>query len=213
MKESYHTIPKEGRDEIVVKKSRFIGYAAPVQSPEEAFSFIEQIKKKHYDAKHNCYAFAIGNENTQYRFSDDGEPQQTAGKPILDVIMGQDIVNICIVVTRYFGGTLLGTGGLARAYTEAARLALKDAGPVTAVLMSEVDITTNYNDTGKVTYILNSSEAVIENTEYLSEVTFHTMLPVNMTDKIIADITDATSARAVIGRGEEKYIIMDYSQT
>ena len=119
MIETYNTILQEGQDEIVEKKSRFIGYAVPVSSEEEAYAFVEKIRKQHYDARHNCYAFAIGSENTLLRFSDDGEPQGTAGKPILEVITGNAVVNICIVVTRYFGGTLLGTGGLVRAYTEA----------------------------------------------------------------------------------------------
>ena len=128
MVDSYNTILTPGIDEIVEKKSRFIGYAQPVSSEEEAYAFVESVKKKHYDARHNCHAFAIGKENTLYRFSDDGEPQGTAGKPILEVISGNQVTDICIVVTRYFGGTLLGTGGLVRAYTEAAKLALADAG-------------------------------------------------------------------------------------
>ena len=114
MVDSYNTILTPGIDEIVEKKSRFIGYAQPVSSEEEAYAFVESVKKKHYDARHNCHAFAIGKENTLYRFSDDGEPQGTAGKPILEVISGNQVTDICIVVTRYFGGTLLGTGGLVR---------------------------------------------------------------------------------------------------
>ena len=107
MVDSYNTILTPGIDEIVEKKSRFIGYAQPVSSEEEAYAFVESVKKKHYDARHNCHAFAIGKENTLYRFSDDGEPQGTAGKPILEVISGNQVTDICIVVTRYFGGTLL----------------------------------------------------------------------------------------------------------
>ena len=128
MADTFFTITNSGTDEIVEKKSRFIGYAEPVASEEEALAFIEKIRKKHYDARHTCYAFAIGNENTLLRFSDDGEPSGTAGKPILEVITGNQVVDICIVVTRYFGGTLLGTGGLVRAYTEAAKVALNAAG-------------------------------------------------------------------------------------
>ena len=131
MTDTYNTIVKEGQDEIVEKKSRFIGYAVPVTSEEEAYEFVEKIRKMHYDARHNCFAFAIGSENTLLRFSDDGEPQGPAGKPILEVITGNKVVDICIVVTRYFGGTLLGTGGLVRAYTEAAKLALEGEKTVT----------------------------------------------------------------------------------
>ena len=211
MSDSYRTIKSRGQAETVIKKSRFIGYAAPVASEEEALSFVEGIKKQHYNARHNCYAFAIGNENTLYRFSDDGEPQGTAGKPILEVITGQDMVNICIVVTRYFGGTLLGTGGLVRAYTEAAKLALDDAGAVTFALMTEVYITTNYNDSGKVSYLLNSSDILIEDTRYEGNVTFHTLVPAERTEEVIVRITDATAARAEITRGDERFLPLDRS--
>ena len=166
MVDSYNTILTPGIDEIVEKKSRFIGYAQPVSSEEEAYAFVESVKKKHYDARHNCHAFAIGKENTLYRFSDDGEPQGTAGKPILEVISGNQVTDICIVVTRYFGGTLLGTGGLVRAYTEAAKLALADAGIHQMQRMKLMDITCSYNDSGKVQYLLSTNEISIENTEY-----------------------------------------------
>jgi uncharacterized YigZ family protein len=201
---TYNTILSSGTDEIVEKKSRFIGYAEPVESEEEAYTFIEKIKKKHYDARHNCFAFAIGKENTIYRFSDDGEPQGTAGKPILEVITGKEAVNICIVVTRYFGGTLLGTGGLVRAYTEAAKLCLEAAGLTTMTKMKCIDIRTSYNDSGKVQYILNSNNICITDTEYTSDVLFHTMVPVDMAGYIEKQITEATSARAELeNTGEE----------
>lgn len=204
MIDAYNTILNQGQDEIVEKKSRFIGYAMPVETEEEAYAFVETIKKKHYDARHNCYAFAIGSENTLYRFSDDGEPQGTAGKPILEVISGNAVVNLCIVVTRYFGGTLLGTGGLVRAYTEAAKLALADAGVARMQRVKMVDITTNYNDSGKIQYLLNSGQIAISNTEYTSEVVFHTMIPVDQVTYMEKQITEATSARAVIAiTGEE----------
>ena len=125
MLESYINLIKGGEGEIVEKKSRFIGQIEVVKTEEEAYAFIEKIKKKHYDARHNCFAFSIGEDMPLQRFSDDGEPQGTAGKPMLEVINGSGIHNICIVVTRYFGGTLLGTGGLVRAYTDASKEALK----------------------------------------------------------------------------------------
>ena len=121
MMDKYITLIKGAEAEIVEKKSRFIAQVEVVSSEEEAYAFIEKIKKKHYDARHNCFAFSIGDEMPLLRFSDDGEPQGTAGKPILEVINGSEIHNICVVVTRYFGGTLLGTGGLVRAYTEACK--------------------------------------------------------------------------------------------
>lgn len=205
MIETYNTIVNSGQDEIVEKKSRFIGYAVPVKSEEEAYAFIESIKKKHYDARHNCFAFAIGNENTLYRFSDDGEPQGTAGKPILEVITGQKVVDICIVVTRYFGGTLLGTGGLVRAYTEAAKLALADAGVKTMELVKVVKITANYNDSGKIQYLLNSNNIHVENTEYTSDVAFEAYIPIKSFGYIEKQIIEATSARAVIEQLGDKF--------
>jgi uncharacterized YigZ family protein len=206
MIKAYNTILTGGQDEIVEKKSRFIGYALPVSSEEEAYAFIEKIKKKHYDARHNCFAFAIGRENTLYRFSDDGEPQGTAGKPILEVISGNQVVDLCIVVTRYFGGTLLGTGGLVRAYTEAAKLALQAAGIVCMSMMNIVDITANYNDSGKVGYLLASNNINITDTIYETEVTYKTHIPVDLCDNIIKQITEATSARALIDiKGEDFY--------
>ena len=193
-------------DKIVEKKSRFIGYAQPVSSEEEAYAFVESVKKKHYDARHNCHAFAIGKENTLYRFSDDGEPQGTAGKPILEVISGNQVTDICIVVTRYFGGTLLGTGGLVRAYTEAAKLALADAGIHQMQRMKLMDITCSYNDSGKVQYLLSTNEISIENTEYGADVTFHTAVPVSDVSMIKKKITEATAARAVIDEKGEKFV-------
>lgn len=198
MTETYNTITKAGQDEVEIKKSRFIGYATPVKSEEEAYAFVERIRKQHYDARHNCFAFAIGSENTLLRFSDDGEPQGTAGKPILEVITGQELVDVCIVVTRYFGGTLLGTGGLVRAYTEAAKLAVDDAGIYTMKLVKQVDITTNYNDSGKVQYLLGSSDAEVSGTDYTEDVRFHVYVPVNDYGRIEKQVTEATSARAVI---------------
>ena len=198
MTETYNTIISEGQDEIVEKKSRFIGYAVPVSTEEEAYAFVERIKKQHF-------AFAIGSENTLLRFSDDGEPQGTAGKPILEVITGNQVVNICIVVTRYFGGTLLGTGGLVRAYTEAAKLALADAGIHTMQLMKLVSITTNYNDSGKVQYLLSNSQAVIDGTDYTMDVCFKIAIPADEYGRLEKQITESTSARAVLEVTGEEY--------
>ncbi len=205
MTDKYNTIISAGQDEIIEKKSRFIGYAFPVTSEEEACEYIEKIRKKHYDARHNCFAFAIGSENTLYRFSDDGEPQGTAGKPILEVITGQQVVDICIVVTRYFGGTLLGTGGLVRAYTEAAKLALADAGVQTMELVKVVHITASYNDSGKIQYLLNSNKLHIADTVYTSDVVFEVYIPVERYGYIEKQITEITSARAVVEIKGERF--------
>lgn len=209
MTDRYHTILNPGQDELTEKKSRFIGYAMPVESEEAAYALVEAIKKKHYDARHHCYAFAVGTEPTLYRFSDDGEPQGTAGKPILEVMTGREVVNACIVVTRYFGGTLLGTGGLVRAYTEAARLALANAGICVMQHVKLVDITANYNDAGKIQYFLNSGQIRITSADYTNEVVFHTMIPPDAVSYIEKKIMDMTAARAAVTIAGEAYCRQD----
>ena len=124
MLEKYKVVYKGGQDEIIEKKSRFIATVAPVESEEEALAFIEAMKKKYWDARHNCFAYVIGERGQLARCSDDGEPGGTAGKPMLDVLLGEEVRNVVVVVTRYFGGTLLGTGGLVRAYSSSTQAGL-----------------------------------------------------------------------------------------
>lgn len=196
MTDSYINLVKGGIGEIVEKKSRFIGQVEPVTTEEEAYAFIEKIKKKHYDARHNCFAFSIGDKNPTLRFSDDGEPQGTAGKPILEVINGSGIHNICIVVTRYFGGTLLGTGGLVRAYTDASKEALLNCETKLMQLLTPVNIRTNYTDMGKLQYILGSHNIDASDITYEADVLIRTKIPSDISGKVIAEMTDATGARA-----------------
>ena len=203
MLDSYINLIKGGEGEIIEKKSRFIGQIKPVTTEEEAYAFVESIKKKHYDARHNCFAFSIGTEMPLLRFSDDGEPQGTAGKPILEVINGSGIHNICIVVTRYFGGTLLGTGGLVRAYTDASKAALLNCETKLMQRLLPVDIKTNYTDMGKIQYILNTNSVNILDTEFTDEVVFKTEIPVIISDRIISEITEATGARALLDIKDE----------
>ena len=127
MVETYKAVFTGGQGEIVEKKSRFIANVRPVETEEEALAFIEEMRKKYYDARHNCFAFCVGVERETLRCSDDGEPSGTAGKPMLEVLTGGEIHNVAVVVTRYFGGTLLGTGGLVRAYTQATQEGLKNS--------------------------------------------------------------------------------------
>lgn len=196
MLESYINLVKGGEGEIVEKKSRFIGQIEVVKTEEEAYAFIEKIKKKHYDARHNCFAFSVGEDMPLQRFSDDGEPQGTAGKPMLEVINGSGIHNICIVVTRYFGGTLLGTGGLVRAYTDASKAALENCETKLMQRLIPVDICTNYTDMGKIQYILNTAGVNIVDTVFTDEVLIKVELPYDTHSKILSDITEATGARA-----------------
>ena len=205
MTESYINLLRGGVGEIVEKKSRFIGQIRPVTSEEEAYAFIEEIKKKHYDARHNCFAFSVGVDMPLLRFSDDGEPQGTAGKPILEVITSSEIHNICIVVTRYFGGTLLGTGGLVRAYTDASKAALLNCETKLIELLIPTEIRTNYTDMGKIQYILGNHEVKILDTIYADDVLMKVNLRKSEAEGIIKEITDATSARAGIETFDEIY--------
>lgn len=205
MVESYINLVKGGEGEIVEKKSRFIGQIKPVTSEEEAYAFIEEIKKKHYDARHNCFAFSVGADMPLLRFSDDGEPQGTAGKPILEVITSSEIHNICIVVTRYFGGTLLGTGGLVRAYTDASKAALENCETKLIEKLIPTEIKTNYTDMGKIQYILGNHDVKILDTIYADDVLLKMNLRKPDADQIIKEITDATSARAGIETFDEVF--------
>ena len=194
-----------GTGEIVEKKSRFIAYVQSVNSVDEAQDFIEGIRKKHWDARHNCYAFSVGVENPVTRFSDDGEPGGTAGKPILEVIMGSGIRNIIIVVTRYFGGTLLGTGGLVRAYTDASREGIKNTTIVEKIPGIRVMISTDYTDLGKIQYLLAQHEGMIEDSIYTDQVTIQAILPVEGKEAICKKLVEATSGRVGIIETDEVY--------
>ena len=144
MSDHYKILWEGGQGELVEKKSRFIATTEPVETEEEALAFIERTRKKYWDARHNCFAYCIGDKNQLQRCSDDGEPSQTAGRPMLDVLLGAEVHNICVVVTRYFGGTLLGTGGLVRAYSGAVQEGLSNSTIVEKCLGRQLDITTDY---------------------------------------------------------------------
>ena len=202
---TYKTIEGESTGELVEKKSRFIAYAAPVASEEEAYAFVERIKKKHYDARHNCFAFSVGVEMPLLRFSDDGEPQGTAGKPILEVICGEDVRNICIVVTRYFGGTLLGTGGLVRAYTDAAKIGLENNRIIVRQQVQEAEFICDYTDFGKLQYLLASMKIPIIDTDYGSRVAVKLQIPEDMVRELEKQITETTSARVSLTKKGDLY--------
>lgn len=195
MMKQYSTIIEPGTGEIIEKKSRFIGYIRHVETEEEADAFVTEIKKKHYDARHNCYAYSIGEGQPLVRFSDDGEPGGTAGKPILEVITGRKLCNVCIVVTRYFGGTLLGTGGLVRAYTEAAKACIDATETVHKCLMVPLKIITNYTDLGKIQYILGNKGIAIRDSEYGKDVILRTEIYIDDVEKIKKELVEATAAR------------------
>lgn len=198
MVKDYKTIYEGGVGEIVEKKSRFIGTIAYVESEEEAIKFIEQIKKQYWDARHNCSAYIIGEKQEIMRCSDDGEPSQTAGKPMLDVLSGQGLCNVVAVVTRYFGGTLLGTGGLVRAYSKAVQEGLEHSVVVEKHLADELVITTDYNGIGKIQYLLAQEGLNPTDTEYTDIVIVTVPVPVDQTARLKAKIIEGTNGRAKI---------------
>ncbi len=189
------TLEKAASAELTEKKSVFIGYAAPVESEEEAIEFIKTIKKKHADARHNVYAYML-NGGGIARYSDDGEPQGTAGVPVLDIIRKGGFCDAVIVVTRYFGGILLGAGGLVRAYSAAARMAVEAAGIVTYDLFTEFTLTVSYNDHGKLTTLLNQADPLRDDIDYADHVVLRLALPREELDDLMAQAAEITAGRA-----------------
>lgn len=194
----YKIVYEGGVGEIVEKKSRFIATVAPVESEEEAATFIESVKKKYYDARHNCPAFVIGKNKELTRCSDDGEPGGTAGKPILEVLLGAGITNTAIVVTRYFGGTLLGTGGLVRAYTQAAQEGIAASGIATMRYGATMRIQADYTDLGKIQHLLGNKEIPILFSDYTDKVELTVQVPEEMAEGLRKELTESTGARAVM---------------
>ncbi|MCI5595934.1 MAG: YigZ family protein [Lachnospiraceae bacterium] len=203
MKNSYLTLFEGGEGTIIEKKSRFIATIEPVETVEEAEAFIEKTKKKYWDARHNCHAFSVGTNMPLSRCSDDGEPSGTAGKPMLEVLTGRGIHNAAVVVTRYFGGTLLGTGGLVRAYTQAVQEGLKNCKLVEKYSGILMKLSMDYTDLGKVTYILNEMSIYIENTEYTDGVVMNILIPEDETETVKKKLTEATSGRIRMEEGEQ----------
>ena len=203
MLEKYKTVYEGGEGEIVEKKSRFIATVRPVKTEEEALAFIEEMKKKYWDARHNCQAFTIGMNHELTRCSDDGEPAQTAGRPMLDVLLGEDVHNVCVVVTRYFGGTLLGTGGLVRAYSGAVKEGLAASEIVEKKRAFEMKIVTDYTGVGKIQYILGQENMTVLDSVYTDKVEFSVLVPVAAYDGLEKKITEGTSGSAKIEKGDE----------
>ncbi len=196
MVEQYKTVYEGGTGEIVEKKSRFIANVRPVETEEEALAFIEEMKKKYWDARHNCSAYILGERQEQMRCSDDGEPSQTAGKPMMDVLDGAGLTNTAVVVTRYFGGTLLGTGGLVRAYSAAVQEGLKNSRIITKYWGTELLVGTDYNGIGKLQYLFGQRQIPILDAEYTDQVQFTVLVPVSRVQEIRKAVTEATSGQA-----------------
>ena len=202
--ESYVTIHHHGTFEYEDRKSIFIGEALPVSTEEEALSFIESVKKEYPDARHHVYAYVL-RDNSIMRFTDDGEPQGTAGMPVLDVIRKNDLTDIAIVVTRYFGGTLLGTGGLVRAYTAAALGAVKEAEIITYDIYTTVSIEASYSDYQKFSPIFAELGFRNEGVRYTDKVIISGSVRKVNRDILVDKLVQATSGRANIEIIDEKF--------
>ncbi|MCD8084561.1 MAG: YigZ family protein [Clostridiales bacterium] len=210
MADRYKILYRGGQGELTEKKSRFIATTQPVESEEEAIAFIEAMRKKYWDARHNCSAYVIGGRGQLTRCSDDGEPPQTAGRPILDVLLGEGVRNICIVVTRYFGGTLLGTGGLIRAYSGAAQLGLQNSVIVEKQPGVRLNIRTDYSGIGKLQYLVGQLGLSILDTEYAESVSMTLMVPFDLVDSFTLQVTEKTAGKAVIeSEGQQDYGLLD----
>jgi uncharacterized YigZ family protein len=202
----YRTVEAFGAAEIVIKKSRFIGHCRPVGSEEEAIRFIEEIKKEHWSATHNCSAYVIGYRDEIQKQSDDGEPSGTAGKPILEVLKSQGLKNTAIVVTRYFGGIMLGAGGLIRAYTDGAVIGTQAAKPVWKAAHREIRVHIDYTWLGKVENELRNKGTLLGQTEYTDQVAVVCYPLEAEAEAFVAWMTDLTQGQARIVTGGMSYI-------
>ena len=206
----YRVVYEGGEGEIVEKKSRFIATVRPVETEEEAVAFINEMKKKYWDARHNCSAFVIGSRQEVTRCSDDGEPAQTAGRPMLDVLLREGITNVAVVVTRYFGGVLLGTGGLVRAYQSATQAGLAASKIIEKRQGKKLIIHTDYNGLGKLQYLFGQQKTAILDTEYAADVVLTSLVPVEQKDFLYKEITEQTNGTAQMEWGEDAvYALID----
>lgn len=205
MLETYKTVLEGGTGEIIEKKSRFIATVRPVKTEEEALAFLEEMKKKYWDARHNCFVYSVGLNREYTRCSDDGEPSGTAGRPMLDVILGEDIYNVAVVVTRYFGGVLLGTGGLVRAYSKAVQEGLAASRIIEKRWGISLKVTTDYTGIGKIQYIAGERSIPILNSEYTDKVVLELLIPSDEADAVQKAITEGTNGRARMEKDRELY--------
>ena len=189
--QEYLTLKVENSDEFTVKHSRFIGYAKPVTTQDEAVAFINEIKSKHWDAKHNVYAYILRDGQTR-RYSDDGEPQGTAGIPVLDVLQKEGLTDCCVVVTRYFGGILLGGGGLVRAYSHAAKLAVDSAEIIKMSMCVRASCTCDYGFYGKLSSLIPECGGTVETSDFTDTVSVTFNIPENLYGSFCAELTEAS---------------------
>jgi len=206
---SYKTVGKTVETEFIEKKSVFIGLASRVFSEEEAKEFIGAVKAKYKDARHHVYAYTIGEEMNIQRYSDDGEPQGTGGIPILEVIKKNELRNVCVVVIRYFGGILLGAGGLTRAYVKGASEAISGAGIIERVAGFQMDMIIDYDHLGKIQHHLKEKNIEIITVDYTDKVKVTIYLESHQAEKISGEIMNMTSGNVIIGMEQEELFYKD----
>lgn len=199
----YLAVYEGGEGEIVEKKSRFIATVRPVETEEDAVSFIGEMKKKYWDARHNCSAFVIGERQEFTRCSDDGEPAQTAGRPMLDVLLREGITNTAVVVTRYFGGVLLGTGGLVRAYQAAVQAGLAASTVIEKCRGTRLSVGTDYNGLGRLQYLFGQKKLTVCDTEYAENVTISVLVPAAQKEQVYREIVEQTNGSARLEWGRD----------
>lgn len=209
MRKDYLTVSKEAVAETEEKKSRFIATVRPVSTEEEAQAFISGLKAKYWNATHNVYAYYICAENVQQKFSDDGEPSGTAGLPVLEAIKKLDVQDCAVVVTRYFGGTLLGASGLVRAYGKCAALGIEAAGIIRKQLCIQADVLIDYSMLGKLQAVAAAQGYMIKDTIYAQDVHMQIYVPVDEIEAFSAVVTEASNGRALITIGEKVYVTKD----
>ncbi len=212
MREAYDIVYRGGMGEITEKKSRFIAHVFPAETENGALEHIEKIRKQYWDARHNCYAYVLGDRQQLQRFSDDGEPGGTAGKPILEVLLGKGVHNCLVVVTRYFGGTLLGTGGLVRAYSAAAQAGLADSAVVKKCPGIRLRLETDYNYVGKIQYLCAQRQVHILDSVYGAGVEMELVVPEAETAGFLSAVTEATGGTARMETGEEVWYALTEGQ-
>lgn len=205
MLKNMKTLYQEGNAELVVKKSKFLAVAKPVSNEQEAQAVIEALKKKYWDAAHTVFAYQIGERNEIQRYSDDGEPSGTAGIPLLDILRGQNIQNAMIAVTRYFGGTLLGTGGLVRAYGHSGAEAVRSAEVIEKNLYESLKIFTDYTSFGKIQYAALQNEHIIQKVNYTEQVEMDVLVLTDAAGSFIKEIADLTAGQARVEKGSPVY--------
>ncbi|MCI8390604.1 MAG: YigZ family protein [Roseburia sp.] len=202
------TVYSGGEGEIIEKKSRFIATVRPVSAEEEAAAFIAEMKKKYWDARHNCSAFVLGERQEISRCSDDGEPAQTAGRPMLDVLLREGLTNTAVVVTRYFGGVLLGTGGLVRAYQKAVQEGLAHSVLMEKKRGRSLSVGTDYAGLGKLQYLITQKGLALTDTCYTDQVELQLMIPTELMEETEREIVEAANGNVRLSWGEEVYYAM-----